>query len=178
MAVQLALPVPISRAQLRRLQVLWRRWAGHLGLSRDADRDLRHYFVERFTEGRAKTTSALTSVDAAHVIAELEQLTGSAPVENKFAEGTAGRHDFPEQREVPASGVAWAALWACARELHMGRADLDLFIRQHYLSKGLRGLADIHSMADLNRVLWGLKAILRRGPRALRIASPRTTKAA
>ena len=178
MAVQLALPVPMSRAQLRRLQGLWRRWAGHLGLSRTADRELRHYFVERFTEGRAKTTCELTSMDAAKVIAELEQLTGAHPVENRIAEGTAGKHDFPEQREVPASGAAWAALWACARELEMGRADLDLFIRQHYISKGLRGVADIHSMADLNRVLWGLKAILRRGPRALRSASPTTTKAA
>jgi hypothetical protein len=178
MAVQLDLPVPISRAQLRRLQALWRRWAGHLGLSRAADRELRHYFVERFTQGRAKATTGLTSADAALVVAELEQLTGVGLVENKFAEGTAGKHDFPEQRDVPASGAAWSALWACARELNMGRAEIDLFIRQHYLSKGLRGLADIHSMADLNRVLWGLKAILRRGPRRMRIVSPTTTKAA
>jgi hypothetical protein len=178
MAVQLALPVPISRAQLRRLQTLWRRWAGHLGLSRVADRDLRHYFIERFTEGRAKTTCDLTSIDAAQVIAELERLSGVAPAENKFAEGTAGKLDFPEQRDVPPSGAAWAALWACVRELEMDRAQLDLFIRQHYIGKGLRGLADIHTMADLNRVLWGLKAILRRGPRALRTASPRTIKAA
>ena len=178
MAEQLALPVPISRGQLRRLQALWRRWAGHLRLARAADRELRHYYVERFTAGRAKTTTALTSLDATQVIARLEWLAGVAPAEIKVAEGTAGRQGFPEQRDVPPSGAAWRALWTCARELNMDRARLDLFIRQHYLNKGLRGLADIHTMADLNRVLWGLKAMLRRGPQRRIAASPAAPKAA
>jgi hypothetical protein len=60
----------------------------------------------------------------------------------------------------------------------MDRGQLDYFIRRHYISRGLRGLADIHSMADLNRVLWGLKAILRRGPSPKRAARFPLKKAA
>jgi len=177
-AIQLVLPVPISRGQLRRLQALWRRWTGHLQLARGADRELRHYYVARFTQGRAKKTTELTSLDAAHVIARLERLTGLSSAKYDAAAGTAGRHGFPERRRVPATGAAWRALWACVRELNMDRAQLDFFIRQHYASKKLRGLADIRSMADLNRVLWGLKAILRRGPGPRRVAHPGAPKAA
>jgi hypothetical protein len=178
MAVQLVLPVPITRAQLRRLQALWRRWTGGLQLSRTADRELRHYYVEQFTEGRAKTTTELTSADAEHVIAWLEQLAGFSRAEFDRAAGTAGRHGFPEPREMPPTGASWKALWACARELEMDRAQVDYFIRQHYASKNLRGLADIHTMADLNRVLWGLKAVLRRGLHPKRAEQPATTRAA
>lgn len=178
MAVQLVLPVPIARAQLRRLQALWRRWTGGLQLSRTADRELRHYYVGQFTQGRAKTTTALTSADAAHVIAWLERLAGLSRTEFNRAAGTAGRHGFPERRDLPATGAAWQALWACARELEMDRAQVDYFIRQHYASKNLRGLADIHTTADLNRVLWGLKAVLRRGPQPRRAEHPASTKAA
>ncbi len=178
MAVQLVLPVPISRAQLRRLQALWRRWTGQLQLARSADRELRHYYVERFTQGRAKTTTELTSLDAARVIARLERLAGLSSAEYDAAAGTADRHGFPERRGVPPTGAAWRALWACVRELNMDRAQLDFFIRQHYASKNLRGFTDIRTMADLNRVLWGLKAVLRRGPGPRRAAQPNTSKAA
>ncbi len=78
MADQLYLPVPMSRAQLRRLQALWHRWTGSLRLGREADRELRHYYIERFTHGRAKTTKELTSIEAARVIERLERLAESA----------------------------------------------------------------------------------------------------
>ncbi|MBI1738667.1 MAG: hypothetical protein HYR58_05415, partial [Acidobacteria bacterium] len=136
------------------------------------------YYVERFTQGRAKKTAELTSADAAHVIARLERLAGLSSAESDRAAGTAGRHGFPERRRVPPTGAAWRALWACVRELNMDRAQLDFFIRQHYASKGLRGFADIHSMADLNRVLWGLKAVSRRGPHPRRADHPSAPKAA
>ena len=178
MAVQLSLPVPITRGQLRRLQALWHRWTGKLGLSRAADRKLRHYFVERFTAGRARKTSELSSADATQVIARLERLVEPMPAELAEAAGTAGRQGFPERRRVPPTAAAWRALWACADALKMDRAQLDYFIRRHYVSKGLRGVSDIRSMADLNRVLWGLKAILRRGPRPARAAKKSVRKAA
>jgi hypothetical protein len=44
----------------------------------------------------------------------------------------------------------------------MERPDLERFIRRHYGGLGLRSLADLRTMADLNRVLWGLRAIERR----------------
>jgi hypothetical protein len=43
----------------------------------------------------------------------------------------------------------------------MERTDLERFIRRHYAGVGLWSLADLHTMADLNRVLWGLKAVAR-----------------
>jgi hypothetical protein len=43
----------------------------------------------------------------------------------------------------------------------MGREKLEKFIRRHYGGIGLRSLQDLRTMADLNRVLWGLKAMLR-----------------
>ena len=178
MAEQLFLPVPMSRAQLRRLQALWHKWTRSLRLERDADRELRHYYIERFTRGRAKTTKALTSLDATRVIEKLERLVDSASAKYNDAAGLAGRHGYAEWRRVPPTAAAWQALWACVRELQMDRGQLDYFIRRHYISRGLRGLADIHSMADLNRVLWGLKAILRRGPGPKRAASPIHKKAA
>lgn len=178
MADQLYLPVPMSQAQLRRLQALWHRWTGSLRLGRDADRELRHYYIERFTHGRAKATKELTSIEAARVIERLERLVESASAKYNDAAGLAGRHGYPEWQRVPPTAAAWQALWACVRELHMDRGELDYFIRRHYVSKGLRGLSDIHSMADLNRVLWGLKAVLRRGPGPKRAASLVPKKAA
>lgn len=177
-AVQLFLPVPMSRAQLRRLQALWRQWTRLLRLKRDADRELRHYYIERFTRGRAKTTKDLTSADAARVIDRLERLVDAASEQYNDAAGLAGRHGYPEWRRVRPTSAAWQVLWSCVRELDMDRGQFDYFIRRHYISRGLRGLADIHSMADLNRVLWGLKAILRRGPHPKRAASFIRKKAA
>ena len=52
-----------------------------------------------------------------------------------------------------------------AKALGMSRQRLEEFIRSHYAGVGLRSLTDLRTMADLNRVLWGLKAILRRRPR-------------
>jgi hypothetical protein len=122
-------------------------------------------------------TGKLTSLDAARVIARLERLVGPSSPQYDEAAGTAGRQGFPERRRVLPTAAAWRALWACARELGMDRAHLDFFIRRHYLGKGLRGLSDIRTMADLNRVLWGLKAMLRRGPTPKR-ATPPAKKAA
>jgi hypothetical protein len=49
-----------------------------------------------------------------------------------------------------------------AKALGMERLALERFIRRHYAGVGLRSLADLRTMADLNRVLWGLKAVARR----------------
>jgi len=153
---------PISRNQIRRLHGLWHRWAGRLGLSRDADRELRHYYIERFTGGRAHETRELTESDAACVIDWLARLTHQAETRLNQAAGTAGRHGYPERARVAANSTAWRALWSCASALEMEHADLEKFVRNHYAGVGLHGLSDIHTMADLNRVLWGLKAMLRR----------------
>ncbi len=170
MADRLLFDAPISPGQLRRLHGLWHQWRRHVALTPEADRRLRHYYVQLFSEGRAKETVELTRADAARVISWLEQLVRHAPREEKQAAGTAGRHGFPERRRVRPNAAAWRTLWALARALGMDRPRLEHFIRDHYAGVGLRGLADLRTMADLNRVLWGLKAMLRRGPRGKRAA--------
>ncbi len=156
---------PISPAQLRRLQTLWHLWTRKLKLHREADRRLRHYYVHLLSGGRAAETKGLTCADAARVIARLERLSGGATLEELHASGTAGRRGFPQRRRVRPNASAWRTLWAVAKALGMSRQRLEEFIRSHYAGVGLRSLADLRTMADLNRVLWGLKAILRRGPR-------------
>jgi hypothetical protein len=152
----------IQPKQLRRLHALWRRWTGKLGLQREADRQLRHYYIQVFTQGRASETLELGEADTARVIQWLRNLVRRAEFPQHRAAGTAGRRGFPEQRQVEPNSTAWGALWSCAQTLGMGRPDLDRFIRRHYARVGLQGLADLRTMADLNRVLWGLKAMARR----------------
>jgi hypothetical protein len=153
---------PLNRKQLRRLHGLWHRWAGRLALSREADRELRHYYVERFTAGRVHETRELTESDAARVIEWLAKLTRRVEARLNRAAGTAGRHGFPERARVAPNAAAWRALWRCASALGMEPADLNSFVRRHYARAGLHGLGEVRTMADLNRVLWGLKAMLRR----------------
>src|SRR3989442_7532856 len=156
---------PISLAQVQRLQALWHHWTARLGLEPEADRRLRHYYVELFSGGRAAETKQLTPADAARVIALLALLSRrTARAENQAA-GTAGRHGFPERRQVRPNAAAWRALWAVAAALGMNRQKLNESIRNHYESLGLGGTVDLRTMAGLNRVLWGLKANLPRGPR-------------
>jgi hypothetical protein len=153
---------PINGKQLRRLHALWHRWAGGFALSREADRQLRHHCVELFTEGRAHETLELSGCDAALVIEQLAKLTHQAETRLNQIAGTAGREGYPERRRIAPNATAWSALWRCASELGMERATLESFVQRHYGRFGLHGLDDIRSMADLNRVLWGLKAMLRR----------------
>jgi hypothetical protein len=160
--VELSRVHPMNRNQLRRLHDLWHRWAGRLGLSRDADRQLRHYYIERFTAGRAHETRELTESEAACVIEWLAKLTQRVEARLNQTAGTAGRHGYPERARIAPNAAAWRALWGCASALEMDHADLDKFVQKRYAGVGLRGLSDLHTMADLNRVLWGLKAMLRR----------------
>ena len=153
--------LPIQPKQLRRLQLLWRRWTGRLALSRERDRELRHYFIWIITEHQCPETRALSTAQAARVIDWLRRRVRESETRENYFAGTAGRKGFPERRTLPPNGSSWRALWRCAEALGMDRAELDYFIRRHYGSRGLRRIVDLRSMADLNRVLWGLKAALR-----------------
>lgn len=171
-------PLAITPAQMRRLHAAWNRWAGKLRLTREQDTALRHYYVELFSAGRARQSNHLLRSDAARVIEWLERMLHHRDAQYDYAAGTAGRNGYPERRRIAPTASAWRALWGCAAALGMDRARLDAFIRRHYANAGLRGVADVHSMADLNRVLWGLKAMLRRGTGPARKAHPRLRQAA
>ncbi|MBI3933551.1 MAG: hypothetical protein HY316_02595 [Acidobacteria bacterium] len=172
MAVRSDKHKPIQPKQLRRLHALWHRWTGRLKLSPEADRQLRHYYIWLLTQYQCAETKALTEAEAALVIEWLARLVRQTEASQNYVAGTAGRQGYPERRRVPPSPAAWRALWGCAAELHMERSDLDHFIRRHYAGAGLGGLADLHTMADLNRVLWGLKAMLRHGEKSRRFPNP------
>jgi hypothetical protein len=162
---------PMRPAQLRRLQVAWRRWTEKLELPGPADRALRHYYVWLFSEGRARETRELSEADADRVIRWLDRLAALREPAHTIASGTAGRHGFPERRRLRPDPAAWRALWAHAAALGMDRARLDAFICRRYGRFGLRGTSDLTTMANLNRVLWGLKAMLRRRPPSPRAQS-------
>ena len=167
---------PLLRKQLRRLHALWHRWTGRLRLAHGADRELRHYYIERFTAGRVRETRELTESDADCAIEWLVRLVHRAETRQDQAAGTAGRHGYPERGHVPPNAAAWRALWGCAAALGMNRMELEKFVQAHYSGVDLRGLDDVRTMADLNRILWGLKAMLRR--RSDKKSSLRTHKLA
>lgn len=153
---------PMQPRQLRRLQALWRHWGGSLGLLPEADQQLRHYYIQLITRGRANKTLELDEADADQVIQWLRDRVRHAEAAQNYAAGTAGRRGYPEYPQVQPGVAAWSALWASAKALGLERADLERFIRRHYAGVGLRSLADLRTMADLNRVLWGLRAVARR----------------
>ena len=160
------LAFPMLPQQLRRLHALWHEWAGRLKLPPERDRALRHYYVGLFAGGGVTRTRELDADSAERVIAWLDALVRRAkPARRRRAAGTAGRHGYPEQHRMHPDAAAWGALWAHARALGMDRERLERFIAARYSGIGLHGLDDLHTMADLNRVLWGLKAMLRRGPK-------------
>jgi hypothetical protein len=169
---------PLHPKQLRRLHALWRRWTSRLALSPEQDRRLRHYYVWLLTRYQCSQTKALSQPQAARVIEWLARRVRQREARRDYAAGTAGRQGYPEQRRVPPSAAAWRALWGCAAALGMSRADLDSFIRHRYGRAGLRGIADLRAMADLNRVLWGLKAMLRHREKDAGRSDPQQQRAA
>lgn len=163
-AVNLA-PGSITPRQLRRLQTLWHRWMGPLKLDPERDQQLRHAYIEILTRGRARTTLELTATDAAYVIRKLERVAGRRRYQSRalaYVAGTAGRQGYEPHLEVKVAPVDLRLLDSYAAQLGMTPEQLDHFIARHYGRFGLRGRKDLRTLADLNRVLWGLKAMLRR----------------
>ncbi len=163
-AINLA-PGSLTRAQLRRLQTLWHRWMRPLKLDRERDQQLRHAYVEILTRGRARTTTELSRMDAAYVIRRLERVAGRRRYRSRtlaYVAGTAGREGYEAHPEILAMPADFRLLDYHAAQLGMSRVQLDHFIAAHYGRLGLHRRSDIRRLADLNRVLWGLKALLRR----------------
>jgi hypothetical protein len=163
---------PMQPGQLRRLHALWRRWTRSLALSTEASRRLRHYYIWLITHYQCTETKALTERQAAQVVQWLAAVVRRVEAKQNYVAGTAGRRGFPEHRRIPPNRAAWHALWNSAASLGMDRNDVDRFIRRHYAGVGLRGVADLRTMADLNRVLWGLKAMLRNRNKLMPLPNP------
>lgn len=154
---------PMTAAQRRRLQMLWHRWMDTLHLMKERDRELRHAYIQIVTRGRAWETNQLTIADAALVIRRLKRaLRATRVAAYNYVLGTAGRQEYEEHGEVVAAPFALRLLHRYAEALAMTPAALNRFIAAHYAGAGLKSQRDLRTMADLNRVLWGLKALLRR----------------
>lgn len=170
MKAMLGEPGQITPQQLRRLQTLWHRWMASLELDRRRDQKLRHVYIEILTQGRAGRTLELSEDDADLVIRRLRRAVGGrrrAYGNRRLAHvaGTAGRQGFASHPEIEATLPALRLLESHARALGMTPERLDRFIAARYARLGLRGRGDLRTMADVNRVLWGLKALRRRQER-------------
>ena len=75
--------------QLRYLQALWCRWGGSLGLLPEADRQLRHYYIQIITKGRVGETRDLDGTDADAVIQWLRERVRHGEAAQNYAAGTA-----------------------------------------------------------------------------------------
>ncbi len=158
---------PITPAQTRRLHAAWHGWAGKLRLAPEANGRLRLYYVQLFS-GSTGEVWELTAAQATRVVSQLERLSGRAAAVENYAAGTAGRRGFPERRWIRPNPAAWRALWATGEALGMDRERLEKFMSSRFAGAGLRDFRDIRTMADLNRILWALKAMLRRRQQAAR----------
>ncbi|MGH9804673.1 MAG: hypothetical protein ACRD4D_05835 [Candidatus Acidiferrales bacterium] len=131
--------------------------------TRERDRELRHAYIEIVTRGRARETNQLTAADAALVVRRLLRATRRRRrTAYDYVLGTAGRRGFDDHPEVLVTPAALQLLDRSAAAVGMTRASLDRFIARHYAGVGLRRRSDIRTVADLNRVLWGLRALERR----------------
>lgn len=159
----LFISAPMTAAQRRRLQMLWHRWVDTLHLMKERDRELRHAYIKVVTRGRACKTNQLTAADAALVVRRLKRaLRAARGAAYNYVLGTAGRHEYEEHPEVFVAPYALRLLDRYAAALQMTPAALDRFITARYAGVGLRSRRDLRTVADLNRVLWGLKALVRR----------------
>ena len=163
-AINLA-PGSLTRAQLKRLQTLWHRWMAPLKLDHEQDQQLRHAYIEILTRRRTRTTNEWSRMDAAYVIRRLERVAGRRRYPSRalaYVAGTAGREGYDAHPEILATPADFRLLDFHAAQLGMTRVQFDHFIAAHYGRLGLHRRSDIRALADLNRVLWGLKALLRR----------------
>jgi len=154
------MPSSITAGQLVCLQTLWSRRMRAAGVADQAEaRQLRHAFIRELTAGRAAETKELTLADARRVI---EVLKGGARIpdgDTAHAAGTHGRRG----RQAPGAEVMVGAQQI---ELLQGYAGLLGWSRERldgFISRQLRG-RQLRTMADANRVLWGLKRMVRQPP--------------
>lgn len=156
-----------THRQLAYIHLLWRDRMRLVGLDGHPEsRELRHAFVRNITAGRAQETRQLSADDAALVIDRL--LTEKrAPLhidDEEFAQaaGTHGRHGYQRGPDLPAGPPQWALICSLQEKLGWDHHRLGAFIH-HQLGPNRH----IETMAECNRVIWGMKSLLRRQDEAV-----------
>ncbi len=128
--------------------------------SRDDARELRHAYIKEVTSGRAAETKELSDADARLVIRSLKGGKIAAG-DVAHAAGTHGRHGHHDGRRQTLIGAPQTALLAVLiGRLGWNRERLDAFIARQ-LGSGRQ----IRTMADFNRVAWGMKSLIRQADR-------------
>lgn len=154
---------PITKLQLRCLQTLWSVKMRAAGISSaDDSRDMRHQYIEVATAGRAKSATELSFPDARRVIDMLSREQQGLQIDNAEvaqAAGTHGRRGFQSAHEVMVGEPQVRLLRQVQLRLGWDYARLDAFIERQ-LGQG----REIRTMADFNRVYWGLKRIAKAIP--------------
>lgn len=134
-------------------------------LDRDESRALRHQYIGELTAGRAAGAAELSFADAKRVIQRLiSDQGGAAAIADAgagHAAGTHGRRGHHDGRQQAMIGAPQTALLATLLgRLGWDRGRLDAFIERQ-LGTGRR----MRTMADFNRVVWGLKSLIRQADR-------------
>ena len=153
---------PISARQLVCLQAMWAARMRARGITANDSRELRHEYIASATDGRARETKELSFADANRVLRLLfaEQRGQAMTIADGAAARAAGTHG--RKAHYDASGVMLAgdqqfALLATLRHaIGWDQARLDLFVARQLGGRAIR------TMADANKVIWGIKSMMRR----------------
>lgn len=152
---------PISARQLTCIQALWSRRMHAAGvLDRAEARAMRHQYIQQLTAGRANETKKLSAADATLVIRSLRgaRIEDGAPAHAAGTHGRRGHHDGREQVIIGAQQVALLAV--LLGKLGWDQARLDAFV-----GRQIGAGRQIRTMADFNRVVWGMKSLIRQAER-------------
>ena len=154
------MPKPLSPRQLTCIQALWAqrmRGAGIAGA--DECRELRHAYLREVTAGRATSTKELTFADAKRVIERLLRDAGGQIKDSAGARaaGTHGRRGADRRVSMLATKGQIDLLVSYASRLGWNDERLDAFIERQ-----LGAHRQVRTVADINKVLWGLKSMVRR----------------
>lgn len=156
------MPKALSQRQLACIQSLWARRMRTAAIAGGEEaRELRHAYIREVTSGRAAATNELSFADAMRVIRSLiDDQAGRRTIadrERAQAAGTHGRRGSSSRQIAIASPEQVNLLIGHADRLGWTRERLDAFIARQ-LGSGRR----VRTVGDCNKVLWGLKSMLRR----------------
>jgi hypothetical protein len=162
----------ISRAQLRALQALWAAYARHsLDAAGDADpRAARLAWASAQIGRELASFSELRSVEAIGLIDTLKAALGQRSTtwsrprsrEAARAAGTHGRKGFVVEVPMLAAPEDVARVHALRERLGISIEAFEEWLRSRSSPLGRFGDATLRTVADCNKVLWALKALLRR----------------
>lgn len=157
---------PISKDQLKRLQVLYSQLARHT--DQGTDREARIKWASDLVQRPIASFSDLTASDARHLIDTLQgQLGVKMPPKNRLRREAAHRAGTDGRRNSPyasapqmVSAEDLAVIDGYISRLGWTRAQFDAWLTSSRSPLPNRARPTITTLADANRVRWGLKRML------------------